>query len=604
MRGLVVLHNGARSTITCDAVAVSGGWNPIVNLACQRGARPVWNDAIAAFAPPSGGTDLLVAGAAAGEMTLVGCLRDGAAKGAAAASSAGFDRPPVAVPRARDEFYRVTPLWAVDRSLSHGKAFVDFQNDVTAEDVTLSAREGYVDVEQTKRYTTLGMATDQGKLSNANGLALLAEATGRTIAEVGTTTYRPFYTPVTFGTLAGPFTGRHFQPVRKSPLHDWCVEQGAVFVEAGLWLRPSWFARNGDTDWLESVVREVSATRTRVGVCDVSTLGKIDLQGPDAVEFLNRLYCNGWSTLPVGKARYGLMLREDGIVFDDGTVSRLGDDHFFMTTTTGNAGAVLSHIEFCHQALWPDLDVQYVSVTDQWAQLAVAGPKARATLRKILDSEVLGDETFPHLAAREVSVLGGIPVRLFRISFSGEHAYELSVPADFGDAAVRAVMAAGEEFGIVPYGVEALSVMRIEKGHVAGAELNGTTTATDLGLGRMMSGKKDYIGRVMSAREGLLAPDRERLTGIRSRDPEIRLRAGSHILSIDAEPSLESDQGHVTSTAFSPTLDTWIGLALVKGGAARHGEVVRVYDSIRGGSALAELCDPVHFDPKSEKLHA
>ncbi len=283
----------------------------------------------------------------------------------------------------RDDSYSITPLWWVKESTS--KAFVDFQNDVTAKDIPLTAREGYRHIELTKRYTTLGMATDGGRTSNINGVGILAEATGRTIAEVGTTTYRPYYIPVSFGAFAGPFKGLHFQPVRKTPLHEWAQEQGAVFVETGLWMRSSWFPRPGETDWLETVVREVKATRGSAGLCDVSTLGKIDVQGPDAAEFLNRVYCNGWNTLEIGKARYGLMLREDGIVFDDGTTSRLSEHHFFMTTTTANAARVMSHLEFCHQVLWPELDVQYVSVTEQWAQMAIAGPNARACLQKICD---------------------------------------------------------------------------------------------------------------------------------------------------------------------------------------------------------------------------
>ena len=288
------------------------------------------------------------------------------------------------------------------------------------------------------------------------------------------------------------------------------------------------------------------------------------MQGPDAAEFLNRLYCNTFCTLAVGKARYGLMLREDGIVFDDGTTSRLADDHFFMTTTTANAARVMSHMEFCHQALWPDLDVQYVSVTEQWAQMAVAGPKARATLQKIVDGVELNDTTFPYLAAKEISVLGGIPARLFRISFSGEHAYELAVPADYGNMAARALMQAGEEFGITPYGVEALSIMRIEKGHVAGGELNGTTTAADLGLGKMMSAKKDYIGRMMAAREGLMDKNRQCVVGIRPVDASATdLRAGSHILKRDDPPSMASDQGYISSVAWSPMLNMWLGLALL-----------------------------------------
>jgi sarcosine oxidase subunit alpha len=378
-----------------------------------------------------------------------------------------------------------------------------------------------------------------------------------------------------------------------------------VFVETGLWLRSAWFPKPGERDWLESVTREVKTVRTAVGLCDVSTLGKIDIQGPDSAELLNRLYCNGWSTLPVGKARYGLMLREDGMVFDDGTTSRLAADHYFMTTTTANAARVMSHIELCHQALWPDLDVQYVSVSEQWAQMAIAGPKARATLQKIVDGVELNDETFPYLAAKEVSLLEGLPARLFRISFSGEHAYELSVPADYGSEVARALLRAGEEFGIAPYGVEALSVMRIEKGHVAGSELNGTTTAADLGLKRMMSDKKDYIGRAMAGREGLTHRDREVVVGIKPVDRKHRLRAGSHLLSPGNQPSMANDEGYVTAVAFSPMLEQWIGLALLRRGRERHGEVVEVFDDLRGIRRFtAEICDPVHYDRENTKLHA
>jgi sarcosine oxidase subunit alpha len=589
-------------TMPCDAIAMAGGFNPIVNLVCHRGAKPRWSAELSAFLPPDVGPAFTVAGSAAGKMLLSECLSDGAAKAHEAASGLGFTVRPLAIPRCRDEAYRIAPFWWVKGS--EGKAFVDYQNDVTVKDLPLATREGYRDIELVKRYTTTGMATDQGKLGNVTASAIVAEATGRSMEQVGTTTFRPAYTPVAFGAIAGPFVGHHFQPVRKTPLHDWAEELGAVFVETGLWLRSSWFPLPGETDWLDSVAREVKAARERVGLCDVSTLGKIDVQGSDAAEFLNRLYCNGWSTLEVGKARYGLMLREDGIVFDDGTTSRLAEDHFFMTTTTANAARVMSHMEFCHQALWPELDVQYVSVTEQWAQMAVAGPKSRATLQKVIDEIVLDDATFPYLAAKEISVLGGIPARLFRISFSGEHAYELSVPADYGSLIARALMQAGEEFGIVPYGVEALSVMRIEKGHVAGGELNGNTTAADLGLGRMMSTKKDYIGRVMAAREGLTAKDREQVVGIRPLDGSDRLRSGSHLLKRGDAATLENGQGYVTSVAYSPILGTWLGLALLKRGRERHGEIVKVFDGLRDIHMYAEICDPVHYDRENVKLHA
>ena len=600
--GVEIARGGGRDRIGCDFLAVSGGWNPAVHLACHKGLKPAWDDKLACFLPPETGPALRAAGAAAGRFALSDCLRDGAETGARAAADCGFSIEPQPIPRVVDEpAYAITPLWSVKGSRT--KAFVDLQNDVTAKDVALAAQEGYSDIELAKRYTTLGMATDQGKLANVNGVAILAEATGRTVAQVGVTTFRPFYTPVSFGALAGPYRGHHFQPVRKTPLHDWAQELGAVFVEAGLWYRAQWFPQAHETDWLESVTREVRTVRERVGVCDVSTLGKIDVQGPDAAEFLNRLYCNGFARLPVGKARYGLMLREDGIVFDDGTTSRLADDHFFMTTTTANAARVMSHIEFCHQALWPELDVQYVSVTEQWAQIAVSGPKARATLAKII-SEDISNAAFPYLAAGPVTVLGSITARLFRISFSGELAYELSVPADHGDRVVRSLMHAGAEFGIAPYGVEALSVMRIEKGHVAGSELTGTTTAYDLGLGRMMSTSKDYIGRVMAGREGFHRPDREQFVGLRPLDRTDRIRSGSHLLRQGAEPSIDNDQGYVTAVAFSPMLGQWIGLGLLKGGRGRHGETILVWNGLSNIHMLAEVVDPCFYDKEHSKLHA
>ena len=581
-------------TIPCDAVAMSGGWSPVVNLICHKGAKPKWGERIAGFAPPNVGDAFVAAGSAAGRMLLSECLADGTRAGTLKGKTP-------AIPKCRDEVFAVTPLWWVKQST--GKAFVDYQNDSTAKDLPLAAQEGYRDIELAKRYTTAGMATDQGKLGNVNAIAILAEATGRTMDQVGTTTFRPYYTPVSFGAIAGPFVGHHFQPVRKTPLHDWADELGAVFVETGLWMRSSWFPREGE-DWLASASREVLATRASVGLCDVSTLGKIDVQGRDAAEFLNRLYCNTFSTLDVGKARYGLMLREDGIVFDDGTTSRLAPDHFLMTTTTANAARVMSHMEFCHQAHWPDLDVQYVSVTEQWAQMAIAGPMARATLQKVIDEIKLDDTSFPYLGAKGISILGGMRARLFRISFSGEHAYELAVPADYGNLVARSIMQAGEEFGIVPYGIEALSIMRIEKGHVAGGELNGTTTAADLGLGKMMSSKKDYIGRMMAAREGLADKDRQCVVGIRPVKVGDKIRAGSHLLKKDDAPSMKNDQGYISSVAWSPTLNMWLGLALLSNGRERHGEVVKIFDDVRDAHMYGMICDPMHYDRENKKLHA
>ena len=583
-----------------DFVAMSGGYSPIVHLACHKGAKPTWDERLAAFLPPASTPGLIPAGSAAGVFSLSETLASGAAAGAKAATEAGFAAKAATPPKARDDApFAVQPLWWVKEST--GKAFLDFQNDVTAKDIPLAAQEGYSGVELAKRYTTNGMATDQGKLSNINAIGILAEATGRTPAEVGTTTFRPFYTPVTFGAFAGPLRGKHFQPVRKTPLHAWCEENGAVFMEAGQWLRSAWFPKPGE-DWRASADREVRSVRASVGLCDVSTLGKIDVQGPDAGVLLDRLYTNTFSTLPVGKARYGLMLREDGFLFDDGTTSRLAGDHFFMTTTTANAARVMSHIEFCHQALWPELDVQYASVTEQWAQMAVAGPNARRVLEQVIADDI-SDAALPYIGVKPVTVAGGVRGRLFRISFSGELAYELSVPADYGPAVARAIMHAGKPFGIVPYGVEALSMMRVEKGHVAGGELNGMTTPADLGLGRMVSTKKDFIGRMMGLREGMVDPNRQALVGLKPLKPEDRFRAGSHILKRGARPSLKADQGYVTSSSWSPMLDSWIGLALIERGRERMGEVVVVFDGLRNVNVLAEIVDTCFYDREHKRLH-
>lgn len=593
--------NGGTAHLDCDLVAVSGGWNPAIHLASHRDARGRWNDDLAAFLAEKAPPGMAICGAAAGEMTLAAALGTGAEAGSAAAADCGFKARVPDCPKAEDEPAAVSAFWQVPHD--RGKAFVDFQNDVTDKDVALAEREGYRSVEHLKRYTTLGMATDQGKTANVTGLAILAGASGRTIPQTGTTRFRPPFVPVSIGALAGHSRGKHFQPYRLPPSHDWATEQGAVFVEAGLWLRAQYFPRHGDTGWLDAMTREVLATRNGVGVCDVSTLGKIDLQGADCAEFLNRLYTNGWKTLPVGKARYGLMLREDGLVMDDGTTARLAEDRYIMTTTTANAAGVLRHMEFCHQCLWPDLDVTMVSVSEQWAQFAVAGPKARAVLQRIVDpAHDISNDAFPYLAAGELTACGGIRARLFRISFSGELAYEIAVPARYGDALIRRIMEAGREFDIAPYGTEALSAMRIEKGHVAGGELNGQTTARDMGLGAMMSTKKDYIGRELAERPAFVEADRPAFVGVKPLDTAEKLAAGAHFIAVGADASLETDEGHLSSVAYSPMLGHWIGLGFIKNGPERIGERIRAVDPVRGKDIEVEICSPVFFDPEGERL--
>lgn len=594
--GITVRSARGEETIAVDALAMSGGFNPVIALACHRGGRPVWSEAEGAFLA-LGVAGLVPVGAAAGVAGLAECLADGAA----AAGRLGHAPAAFGAVEGAPGTGQGAPIWAV--RAPKGKAFVDFQNDVGLKDLKLAKAEGYGHVELAKRYTTTGMATDQGKLSNVNAIGILAEARGVSPGEVGTTTFRPFYTPVSFGVLTGHHRGRHFQPLRRSALHGWAEKHGARFVETGLWLRSSYFPRPGETHWRESVDREARAVRAGVGICDVSMLGKIEIFGADAAEFLNRVYCNAFLKLPVGRARYGLMLREDGCIYDDGTTSRLGAQHYVMTTTTALAAGVLTHLEFCAQALWPDLDVRLASVTDQWAQMAVAGPKARETLAKIVADDI-STEAFPYLAAREVTLRSGLKGRLFRISFSGELAYELAVPAGYGESVADAILEAGAEFGITPYGSETLGVLRVEKGHVTHAEINGTVTPGDLGFGKMVSATKpDFVGRAMLAREGMQDPDRPALVGLRPLDPATGFKAGAHILAKGAAATLENDQGYVSSAIFSPHVGSTIGLALVTRGPARHGEEVLVWDAVRDAMTPAVLCPPCFVDPENERLH-
>ncbi|RWM09491.1 MAG: sarcosine oxidase subunit alpha [Mesorhizobium sp.] len=591
----VSLTGGARAEVEADGLAVSGGWNPAVGLTSYHRGRPKWRDDIAAFVPDGAPPGMVAAGAANGAFGLGACLREGFEAGAAAARDAGRSGNIGSMPVADDEAFSISPLWHI---AGKGKAFVDQQHDVTASDVELAQREGFQSVEHLKRYTTLGMATDQGKTSNVAGLAIMAAVTGKSIPETGTTIYRPPYVPVAIGAFAGHHRDENFHATRLTPSHHWAAEQGAVFVDTGLWKRAQWYPRAGEKDWLESVTREVKAVRNGVGFCDVSTLGKIDVHGADAGAFLDRVYINAFSSLAVGKARYGLMLREDGIVYDDGTTSRLAEDHYFLTTTTAKAGLVMQHLEFCRQVLFPELDVQLTSVSDQWAQFSIAGPKTRDLLKEIVDpAEDLSNEGFPFMGAREVKLRGGLKARLFRISFSGEMAFEISLPARYGEAMARNLMIAGKPFGVTPYGTEALGVMRIEKGHVAGPELNGTTTAGDLGLGKMMSTKKDFIGRVMAGREALTAPNRQVVVGIKPTDKGRRLRSGAHVIPKGETPGPDNDQGYVTSVCFSPVLDQWIGLGLVERGRERIGEIVLAHDPLRGEDYDVELCNPVFYDP-------
>ena len=598
------LAGGAVTRIDCDLVAVSGGWNPAVHLFSQARGKLRYDDTLATFVPDTSPLPILPAGAANGCFDLAAALTEGHSAGVAAAARAGLRADSVPPPRAgASPAGALQALWAVPAPHKSSKRFVDLQDDVTVADIALAAREGYQAVEHLKRYTTLGMGTDQGKTSNIVGLALLAEQLGVPIPHVGTTTFRPPYTPVTLGALPGRECGAHVEPTRYSAMHSWHLEHGARFVNAGLWKRPHSYPRPGETED-DAANREARNVRTSVGVVDVSTLGKIELQGRDVAELLNRVYINRWDTLGIGRCRYGVMLRDDGMVMDDGTTSRLSATHYLMTTTTVNAVKVMQQLEYLLQVEWPKLDVYATSVTEQWAAAALSGPKARDVLASVVDIDV-SNAAFPFLAVGECHVrtaVGLVPARVFRMSYSGELAYEIHVPADRGRAMWEAVMAAGAPFGIMPYGTEAMSTLRIEKGHVViGPEADGRTTADDLGMGKLVNAAKWCIGKPLLARPALTEADRWQLVGLTALDGASMPR-GAKIVADPDRAAPNPMLGHVTSWCWSPNLDAGIALALLANGRARHGETLWAVSPLADAKVRVQIGPPCFIDPDGERL--
>lgn len=598
---------GHATTIACDLVAMSGGWNPAVHLFSQSTGKLVYDDARACFVPGRPAQAQGSAGSCNGVFDLPGCLTEGAAAGAEAASLAGFgDGTPAVMPEAVATVEApLRPLWIVPstKPLGYGTAkhFVDYQNDVTAADVLLASREGYQSVEHLKRYTTTGMGTDQGKTSNVNALAILAKSLASPIPQVGTTTFRPPYTPVTYGTLAGRDVGELADPARLTPMHPWHLENGAVFEDVGQWKRPWYFPRGGET-MHEAVRRECRAVRASVGVLDASTLGKIDIQGPDAAEFLNRMYTNAWSKLEVGRCRYGVMCKEDGMVMDDGVTTRLGPSHFLMTTTTGNAAKVLDWLEEYLQTEWPHLRVYLTSVTEHWATASIAGPKAREVVAALMPDVDLDAKAFPFMAMKE-GTAAGIPARVFRISFTGELSYEINVPAQHGLALWRAIMAAGAPYGITPYGTETMHVLRAEKGYIiVGQETDGTVTPQDLGMDWIVSKQKaDFVGKRSYTRADTGRPDRKTLVGLFTQDPAEVLPEGAQITATADGTVPVPMLGHVTSSYFSETLGRSIALALLKNGTALADKTV--YAPLGGKTVACTVTKPVFYDPEGARLH-
>ncbi|WP_368184596.1 sarcosine oxidase subunit alpha family protein [Aestuariibius sp. HNIBRBA575] len=599
INGIRVCQGAKVTDLQVDGLAVSGGWNPSVHLTCHLNNRPVWNPDLAAFVPrPDTVPGLITCGAANGIMSTAACLKDGVSAAEAICNDLNFKVKNVTIPDAQDDPYRISPLW---ETVGKGRKWLDFQNDVTTKDVRQAAQENMRSVEHMKRYTTQGMATDQGKNSNVVALAILADATGRGIPETGTTTFRPPYTPVSIGAMGAGAQGQGFAPHRLLTSHAMSKKLGAPQIEAGLWHRASYYPIHGETHWRQSCDREVKMVREHVGICDVSTLGKIDVQGPDAAAFLDFAYANTFSTLKPGRVRYGIMLREDGHVMDDGTTACLAPDHYVMTTTTAAAGQVMMHLDFLRQSHCKHMDVHTISVTEQWAQFAVAGPKSRDLLNKILDTP-LGRDQFPFMSCGDVSI-AGTSARLFRISFSGEHAYEIAVPTQYGAALFSTLLHHTQSLGGGPYGMEALNVLRIEKGFLTHAEIHGRITMDDIGMDRMVSRKKDCVGFSASRRPGLLGASREQMVGIRTIASDQMLHAGAHLFESDVRARRENDLGYLTSVGYSPTLSSYLGLGFLRNGRARIGDHLRMVDHLHGADVTVEICDPVFFDLSGDRLH-
>jgi sarcosine oxidase subunit alpha len=481
------------------------------------------------------------------------------------------------------------------------KAFVDWQNDVTTGDLALATREGFRSIEHVKRYTTTGMATDQGKTSNLNALAIVSASLGKTIPEVGVTTFRMPYTPVSFGSMASRARGDLFDPVRKTPMHEWAQEHGAVFENVALWKRARYFPRAGE-DMQRAVARECLAVRSHCGIFDASTLGKIEVVGRDAVTFMNRMYVNSWTKLAVGRTRYGLLLREDGFILDDGVVARTAAERFHVTTTTGGAAGVLALMEDYLQTEWSDLSVWLTSTTEQWAVIAVQGPAARKVLQPLIEDIDLAPDALPHMAVARGRICG-VPLTLFRVSFTGELGFEVNVPADFGRAVWEAIYAAGQPHGMTAYGTETMHVLRAEKGYIiVGQDTDGTVTPDDVGLGWAIGQTKpDFVGMRSLARPAMRTAQRKQLVGLSSVDPQIVLEEGAQIIDTPGQHPPMRLIGHVSSSYRSAVLGRSIALALIAGGRARLGQTL--YVPMPHGDVPVQVVPPVFYDPKGERLH-
>ncbi|NNE05102.1 MAG: sarcosine oxidase subunit alpha, partial [Xanthomonadales bacterium] len=582
--------------------AVAGGWTPTVHLFSQGKGKLRYLDDQHCFVPADRPVNNrgYEAGACKATWDLRGCLAEGAEAGAAAARDAGFaDAVACAVPEVETiEQGPMRPVWILPTTHPIGqgrkKHFHELHNDATVGDIALAAREGFLSVEHLKRYTTTGMGTDQGKTSNVNALAVMAEIRQQTIPQVGTTTFRPPFTPLSFGSIVGHDRRELFLQKRKTAIHPWHDAHGAVYEDVGDWKRPFYFPKSGET-MHQAVHRECLAARNSVGIVDASTLGKIDIQGPDAVRLLNMVYTNAWSKLQPGRCRYGLMLNEHGMVFDDGVTTCLAENHYHMTTTTGGAARVMGWLEEWLQTEWPEWQVYCTSVTEQWAVASITGPNARQLLSELCD-QPLDDDAFPFMSMQEFSV-AGIPARVFRISFTGDVTFEINVKARYGLALWKALMEAGEKHQICPYGTEAMHVLRAEKGFIiAGQDTDGTVTPMDLGMDWIVSKTKgDFLGRRSFARSDTARQGRKQLVGLLTEDPNFVLQEGAHVVAaLKDQPPMDM-LGHVTSSYMSPNVGRSIAMALIKDGFNLKGQTLHV-SLMEGGSQRVTVTDPNFLD--------
>ena len=590
--------------VNCDCICVSGNWTPTVHLSSQSGNKLKFAENINAFIPDKSRQNEKTIGSASGSFTLKQSLEEGFITGYELSKKITGKDIKSSTPVVNERSYKQhDKFWCMPLPKNKNiKRFVDLQNDVAVSDIELALREGFRSIEHVKRYTTLGMATDQGKTSNLNGLQLVSNIENKIVPDVGHTTFRPPYTPITIGAIVGREVGKHYRPTRKSPMHIWHEKNNAVFVDAGLWLRPRYY-KQGNENLFDAAKREATNVRNNVGVCDVTSLGKIDIKGSDAAEFLNRIYTNAWMKLPVGKARYGVMLREDGIVFDDGTTTRISENHFHMTTTTAQAVNVLSHLEYYLQVVWPQLDVNVVSTTEQWAGAAVAGPNSRELLSKIFPSVDTSNESLPFMGYKEGDLFG-VPARIFRISFSGELAYEINVESGYGVFMWEKIMELGKEMNIEPYGTEALSTLRIEMGHVAGSEIDGRTIPSDLSLDGMLSKKKDFVGKRSLNKQAFINPDREKIVGVIPLDRKTMIPEGSHLVR-DKNASLPNPKlGHISASCWSVEYNNPFSLAILKEGKKRIGEKLYAFSPLKNKIIPVEIVSSHYVDSKGERVRS